>query len=151
MKRQIAFVFATWFGCGRVPLAPGTAGTLGAIPLYLALRSSGPIVVLLVAAALAIVGVWAAGEVVVTTGQQDPQIVVIDEVVGVLVTLAACGPSWTSIAVGFVLFRIFDQWKPWPARALESLHGGFGVVMDDVAAGVWGAVVLGALRHGGLP
>lgn len=142
MKKALAYVLATWFGCGLVPLAPGTAGTLGAIPLYLAVRSYGPLVVLLVAAALAVIGVWAADQVVVHTAQRDPQIVVIDEVVGVLVTLAASTMSWTSIAFGFVLFRIFDQWKPWPARALEALPGGLGVVMDDVAAGVWGAAVL---------
>jgi phosphatidylglycerophosphatase A len=151
VKRRIATILATWFGCGLVPLAPGTAGTVGAIPLYLVLRPHGPWVVLLAAAALAVVGIWAAGEVIVTTGEIDPQIVVIDEVVGVLVTFAACGPSWTNVAAGFVLFRIFDQWKPWPARNLESLHGGFGVVMDDVAAGVWGAAVIGAMRQAGLP
>jgi phosphatidylglycerophosphatase A len=142
VKKGLAYVLATWFGCGLVPLAPGTAGTLGAIPLYLAIRPGGPVVVLLVASALAVVGVWAAGHVVRHTGESDPQIVVIDEVVGVLVTLAASTPAWTSVVLGFVLFRIFDQWKPWPARALESLPGGLGVVMDDVAAGIWGAAVL---------
>jgi len=142
MKRGIAYVLATWFGCGLVPLAPGTAGTLGAIPLYLVIRSGGPLAVLFVASILAIVGVWAADQVIARTGQKDPQTVVIDEVVGVLITLAASTPTWTSVIFGFVLFRIFDQWKPWPARALESLPGGFGVVMDDVAAGVWGAAVL---------
>jgi phosphatidylglycerophosphatase A len=142
VKRGLAYVLGTWFGCGLVPIAPGTAGTLGAIPLYLAIRSGGPLVVLAVAAALALVGVWAAGQIVRHTGQSDPQIVVIDEVVGVLVTLAASTGTWTSLVIGFVLFRIFDQWKPWPARALESLPGGLGVVMDDVAAGIWGAAVL---------
>ena len=151
MKRSVAFVLATWFGCGRVPLAPGTAGTLGAIPLYLVLRPHGPVVVLGAAAVLAAVGVWAAQEVIATTRLHDPQIVVIDEVVGVLVTLAASTPTWTSLAAGVVLFRVFDQWKPWPARSLESLHGGWGVMMDDVAAGIWGAAVLGLLRRAGLP
>lgn len=146
MKRHLAYVLATWFGCGRVPIAPGTAGTLGAIPLYLLLRPGGVPVVVGVATVLALVGVWAADHVIAKTGQKDPQIVVIDEVVGVLVTLAASGPTWTSVALGFVLFRVFDQCKPWPARWLESLRGGWGVVMDDVAAGVWGAAVLGALR-----
>jgi len=146
VRRSIAFLVATWFGCGRVPIAPGTAGTLGAVPLYLALRPKGPIAVLGVAAALAAVGVWAANEVVDSTGQTDPQIVVIDEVVGVLVTLAASPPTWLGLAAGVVLFRIFDQWKPWPARRLESLRGGWGVVMDDVAAGVWGAAVLVLVR-----
>jgi phosphatidylglycerophosphatase A len=151
MKRRIAFVLATWFGCGYVPIAPGTAGTLGAIPLYLALRPFGPVAVLAAAALLTVVAVWAASEVVIAKVEPDPQIVVIDEVVGVLVTLAASAPTWTSLAAGVVLFRIFDQWKPWPARSLESLHGGMGVVMDDVAAGVWGAAVLGLARSAGLP
>jgi phosphatidylglycerophosphatase A len=151
VKRRLAYVLATWFGCGFVPLAPGTAGTLAAVPLYLALRPGGPLAVLGVAGLLTAVGVWAASEVCVATGEDDPQIVVIDEVVGVLVTLAAAAPTWTSLVAGVVLFRVFDQWKPWPARQLESLHGGMGVVMDDVAAGVWGAAVLGLARFGGLP
>ncbi len=151
MKQHLAYVLATWFGCGRVPLAPGTAGTLGAIPLYLVLRPSGPAVVLGVAMLLAVVGVWAADHVIARSGQRDPQIIVIDEVVGVLVTLAASAPTWTNLAAGFFLFRVFDQCKPWPARSLESLRGGWGVVMDDVAAGVWGAAALGVLRAWGLP
>lgn len=148
MKRGLAYVLATWFGCGLVPLAPGTAGTLGAIPLFLVLRSSGPICVLFVASILAIVGIWASGHVIAKTGQKDPQIIVIDEVVGVLVTLAASAPTWSSLILGVVLFRIFDQWKPWPARSLEALPGGLGVVMDDVAAGVWGAVFLVVITAG---
>jgi phosphatidylglycerophosphatase A len=150
MKRRIAYVLATWFGCGRVPIAPGTAGTLGAIPLYLVLRPRGPVVVLGVAALLGLVGVWAAGHVIAKTRQTDPQIVVIDEVAGVLVTLAASAPTWKSLVLGVVLFRIFDQWKPWPARSLESLHGGWGVVMDDIAAGAWGAAVLLVMAKAGL-
>ena len=151
MSRRVAYVLATWFGCGLVPIAPGTAGTLGAVPLYLLLRPFGPAVVLSVAAVLAAIGIWASKHVIATTRQKDPQIIVIDEVVGVLVTLAASAPAWTSVALGVVLFRIFDQWKPWPARSLESLHGGWGVVMDDVAAGVWGAAVLFVLREAGFP
>ena len=148
--RRFAHVLATWFGCGHVPLAPGTAGTLGAVPLFLLLRPHGPLVVLGVAAVLAVVGGWAANHVIATTHQKDPQIVVIDEVVGVLVTLAASAPTWTSLALGVILFRLFDQWKPWPARGLESLHGGLGVVMDDVAAGAWGVVTLLLLRALGI-
>lgn len=150
MKR-IAWLLATWFGCGHVPLAPGTAGTLGAVPLYLVLRPHGPLAVLGAAAALGVVGVWASNHVIAKTKLTDPQVIVIDEVVGVLVTLSVSAPTWKSLVLGVVLFRIFDQWKPWPARRLESLHGGYGVVMDDVAAGVWGAAVLAILRSGGLP
>jgi phosphatidylglycerophosphatase A len=149
--RRLAWVLATWFGCGKVPLAPGTAGTLGAVPLYLAIRSYGPLVVLGVALVVSIVGVWAADHVIDATKEKDPQVVVIDEVAGVLVTLAACAPSAWSVVLGVVLFRIFDQWKPWPARSLESLSGGCGVVMDDIAAGAWGAAVVLASRSAGLP
>jgi phosphatidylglycerophosphatase A len=144
MKRRIAYVLAIWFGCGLVPLAPGLAGTLGAVPLYLVLRPHGPLVVLAAAALLTVTGVWASGYVIQKTGQKDPQIIVIDEVAGVLITLAASSPAWTSVLAGFVVFRIFDQWKPWPARSFESLPRGWGVMMDDVAAGVWGAAVLGS-------
>lgn len=143
-----AHVLAVWFGCGHVPWAPGTAGTVGAIPLYLLIRAGGPVVVLAVAVLLLFVGVWAASKVAARTGLHDPQIVVIDEVVGVLITLAFAPPSWTGIACGFVLFRVFDQTKPWPARLAENkLGGGWGIVLDDVAAGVWGALAMLALRR----
>jgi phosphatidylglycerophosphatase A len=152
MRKRLAHVLATWFGCGHVPYAPGTAGTLGAVPLYLVLRPHGPFAVLATAAILGAIGVWAANDVIASTGQKDPQIVVIDEVVGVLVTLSASRPTWTSLALGVVAFRVFDQWKPWPARTFEKrLPGGWGVVMDDVAAGAWGALLLAALRRAGLP
>jgi phosphatidylglycerophosphatase A len=146
MKTDLAYLLATWFGCGRVPIAPGTAGTLGALPLFLVVRPHGPWAVLAAAAVLGLVGVWAANEVIAASREKDPQIVVIDEVAGVLVTLAVSAPTWTSVALGVVLFRVFDQCKPWPARALESLRGGWGVVMDDIAAGVWGAAVLVLLQ-----
>ena len=151
MNRRLAYVLATWFGCGLVPRAPGLAGTLGALPLYLLLRGGGPVRVLGAALVLAGLGIWASGPVIVATRKKDPQIIVIDEVVGVLITLAASAPTWSSVVAGVVLFRIFDQWKPWPARSLESLRDGWGVVMDDVAAGVWGAAALLAARKAGLP
>jgi phosphatidylglycerophosphatase A len=151
VRRRVAYVLATWFGCGFVPLAPGTAGTIGAVPLYLLLRPWGPGVVLVAATILALAGVWAAGPVILDRRQPDPQIVVIDEVAGVLITLSVSAPTWRSVLLGLVLFRLFDQVKPWPARALESLRGGWGVVMDDVAAGAWGAAVLLLARAAGLP
>jgi inositol phosphorylceramide synthase catalytic subunit len=151
IKQRVAWVLALWFGCGRVPIAPGTAGTFGAIPLYLILRPFGYGWVLVVALVVTLVGVWAANWVVRSTGNKDPQIVVIDEVAGVLVTLAASSPTWLSLGIGVLLFRIYDQFKPWPARMFEKrLPEGWGVVMDDVAAGVWGAVTLLALRGAGI-
>ena len=146
-RTRVAYVLGTWFGCGFFPKAPGTAGTLGAIPLYLLLRAHGPWVVLSVALVLTVVGIWAADIVAKHSGLKDPQLVVIDEVAGVLCTLAAAPLTWTGLIVGVVLFRVFDQWKPWPARAAERrLPGGYGIVLDDIAAGAWGAVVLVCLR-----
>lgn len=121
---------------------PGTWGTLGAVPLYLLLAPGGPLLVALAALVITLVGVWAATEVVRKTGLEDPQIVCIDEVAGVLITLVATPAHWKGIVAAVVLFRIFDQWKPWPARWAERLREGWGVVMDDVFAGLWGALVL---------
>ena len=149
-RERLAHVLAVWFGCGHVPYAPGTAGTLGAVPLYLLIRPLGPLCVLVAAAAVTAVGVWAAGIVERRLGSKDPQIVCIDEVAGVLLTWVAAPPTWTGLAAGFVLFRIFDQWKPWPARLAERLPGGQGVMADDVVAGAWGLVVLFAARKLGL-
>jgi phosphatidylglycerophosphatase A len=147
MKYRLAYVLAIWFGCGRFPKAPGTAGTVGAIPLYLALRHIGGLPAVAIAAVLVtFIGVWAANQVVRNTGLKDPQIVCIDEVAGVLITWLAAPDHWIGLVAGFVLFRVFDQFKPWPARAAEHLPEGWGVMMDDVAAGIWGAGCLLAGR-----
>ena len=146
-RTRIAYILGTWFGCGYVPYAPGTAGTLGAIPLYLLLRPHGIYAVLGAAFVLTVVGIWAADIVAKDSGLKDPQLVVIDEVAGVLCTLAVAPPTWAGLIVGVVLFRIFDQFKPWPARAAErKLPGGYGIVLDDIAAGAWGAAVIEGLR-----
>ena len=96
----MASVLATWFGCGYSPVAPGTVGTLAAIPLYLAIREAGPFAVLGVSLAIFIVGVWAAGVVARETKLDDPQTVVIDEVAGVLIALSVARPTWPSVIVG---------------------------------------------------
>jgi phosphatidylglycerophosphatase A len=151
MTYRLAYLLAIWFGCGRVPRAPGTAGTLGALPLYLAaVHLGGPLAVAAAALLVGAVGVWSATQVVRKLGAKDPQIVCIDEVAGVLVTLAAAPATWPGVLAGVVLFRIFDQCKPPPARAAERLPEGWGVVMDDVAAGLWGAAVLVAARAAGV-
>jgi phosphatidylglycerophosphatase A len=146
MRERLAHVLAVWFGCGHIPVAPGTAGTLGAIPLYLLIRPAGTWAVAVAAVALTVVGVWAAGVVEARLGAKDPQIVVIDEVAGVFVTWLAAPPTWAGLAVGVVLFRVFDILKPWPARAAERRGGGVGIVLDDLVAGAWGAGLLGAAR-----
>jgi phosphatidylglycerophosphatase A len=147
---RLAHVLAVWFGCGHLP-APGTCGTLGAIPLYLLVRPHGAWAVAGCAAVLTGVGIWAADRVARRLGTKDPQIICIDEVAGVFVTFIAAPRTTMALVVGVVLFRIFDQFKPWPARLAERrLPGGFGVVLDDVAAGLWGATALGLAHRAGL-
>jgi len=146
MKYRLAYWLAIWFGCGRFPKMPGTAGTVGAVPLYLLLARGGPLAVAAGALVVTAVGVWAATQVVRATGLKDPQIVCIDEAAGVLITLTAAPYSWKGVLASVVLFRIFDQWKPWPARGAEKWREGWGVVMDDVFAGLWGVVVVLAVR-----
>ena len=142
----LAETLATWFGCGYAPKAPGTAGTLGGLavawPLAQYLHFT-PWCFAALAALVTPVGIWAAQQVINSTGNSDPQKVVIDEVLGVWVTLAGA-PHLNAAAwfLAFALFRIFDITKPWPVRNLEKLHGGTGVIVDDLAAGVYAAVVM---------
>ena len=119
-------------------------GTLGALPLYwLLMREGGRPAVLVAAAVITLVGVWAASVVARELRLKDPQVVVIDEVAGMLVTMAPVATfSWRLTLVGFLLFRLLDSWKPWPIRRFEALPSGFGIVMDDVAAGLVGAAAI---------
>lgn len=146
MTDRLAWCIATWFGCGLAPVAPGTAGSLGGwLAAVAAAAWFGWGRAELVGATLLLLGpaVWAAGRVAKIAGHHDPQRVVVDEVAGVWLTL--CGATvynWKSAVLAFGLFRLFDIWKPFPARPLESLPGGLGIVADDLAAGVWAALVL---------
>jgi phosphatidylglycerophosphatase A len=144
-----AWVFSLWFGCGLVPRAPGTAGTVGALPLYWLARTQGLSGVAVAAATMTAAGIWASSRVAKLSGLKDPQFVCVDEVAGVLVTWLGAPPGWKGTIAGLVLFRILDWAKPFPARACERLPGGFGIVIDDVAAGIWGALLLFALRSRG--
>lgn len=144
---KVAWAIATWFGCGLVPKAPGTAGTLGAVPLYLLAIRGGRTGVALTAIAVTLAGVWAASVVARELHKKDPQLVVVDEVAGLLVTmLPVTVPTWRSVAIGFVLFRLLDVVKPWPVRRLESLPAGWGIVLDDVGAGALGALIMIGLQ-----
>lgn len=146
-RSALARAAATWFGCGFAPWAPGTAGTLGAVPLYLLVARGGRAAVAATALAVGLLGVWSASVVARELREEDPQRVVIDEVAGFLFTmLAVARPTWLDVLVGFVLFRALDAAKPWPIRAFERLPGGWGIVLDDVAAGLLGALVFWAGR-----
>ncbi len=147
-SEKLAHVLGVWFGCGHFPGAPGTAGTVGAIPLYLLLRPHGLWPVAMAAVVVSAVGTWASSIESRVLKTKDPQIVCIDEVAGVLVTWLAAPVGWKGTLAGFVLFRLFDQLKPWPARWAErTLPSGWGVMFDDVFAGLWGAAVLLAATH----
>ena len=149
-RHRVAYALATWFGCGYVPFAPGTAGTLGAVPLYLLARVFGAGGVLVAAIVVAAVGVWSSSVVCATTGRKDPQLVVIDEVAGVLFVLAACPPTLPAVLTALVAFRLFDVLKPWPAHVAERvLPSGWGVMFDDVFAGAWGAAAITLLAGTG--
>jgi len=141
---------ASWGGCGYFPRGPGTAGSLGGLAVaWLLVHAAGWPAPALGLAALALLGpaVWAAGKASEYWQGKDPQQVVVDEVLGQWLTLAAAPAGvWRYWIAGFVLFRAFDIWKPFPARAAEKLPAGWGIVADDLVAGAYGAVVLAALR-----
>jgi phosphatidylglycerophosphatase A len=142
----LARLIGTWFGCGYAPKAPGTAGSLGGIAIAWVLHTYAGVSAIGMAwlsVALSLPGIWAADMVAREIGRKDPQIVVVDEVVGQWMTLAgATALNWKSWLLAFALFRLFDIWKPPPVRQLERLPGGVGIVADDAMAGVYGALVL---------
>ena len=141
---------ATLFYTGYAPVAPATVGSaLVAVGYYIFAPSLGVVEWLAVLTAVFFIGVYAA-EVMEREWGKDPAPVVVDEAVGYLVTVAFLPHSATVAIAGFVLFRIFDIAKPPPARRLESLPGGWGVVMDDVAAGVYGNLLLHLAVFSGL-
>ena len=144
--RALAVLIATGVYVGYIPFAPGTAGSLLGLILVAAARSVslwGLEVVCLVAAVL--IGVWSAGVAERHFQRKDPGPIVIDEVVGMGITLLGIPVSWPGMVVGFVAFRFFDVVKPFPARAAERLPGGWGVVIDDVVAALYGNIVVRVL------
>jgi phosphatidylglycerophosphatase A len=143
---RFARLLATWFYLGYAPKAPGTAGSLGALAIAWLLvyyTSFPPWSFAVLAAVLLLPAIWSADVTARETGQKDPQIVVVDEVVGQWLTLAGAirlnAKSWI---IALILFRAFDMVKPSPVRQLERIPGGAGIVLDDVMAGVYAALVL---------
>ncbi len=143
MKR-LAVWLATSGGLGYAPVAPGTVGSAAGLLVYfLTSHWSLPAQVAL-AGGVTLVGVWASGIAAEHFGRPDPSPVVIDEVAGQLVTLLGTGAGWKGALAGFFLFRALDIIKPWPANRLEALHGGVGIVADDIMAAVYGCAILHA-------
>lgn len=143
---RLAMALATWFGCGYWPWGPGTVGSLAGLLIAILLSiylGTGRLVLLLLTLALLAPAIWASSRAARLLQRPDPRIVVIDEVLGQWVTLlGATAFVAKSFIAAFVLFRIFDIWKPWPVHRLEKLPEGFGIVADDLAAGLLGALIL---------
>jgi phosphatidylglycerophosphatase A len=173
---QVAYWIATVLGAGYLPVAPGSCGSLAGVVIYAAVSFGIPIkafafgaanspgvtaggralgvsiIGAAIAVALALIGVWAANRVVAFSGKKDPQFVVIDETSGqFLALLLALAPvNWKYLLLGFILFRVFDIWKPFPVRQAESLRAGWGIMADDWVAGVYAALGLWLARAAGL-
>ncbi len=150
-----ASLTATFFGIGYLKPGPGTWGSLSTVVLWWALTRLTPInlqtltAVAIVAIVVAI-GIPAATCVSRVSAKKDPQFVVIDEVAGQLIALIAAPVTWKSLLAGFILFRGFDIVKPPPVRQLERLPEGSGIVLDDVAAGLYALAIMQLLLHFGL-
>jgi len=130
--------FASFGYVGFAPVAPGTVGAAAAVPFFLLLRRAGSAwIEIAVCAAMVAAGAWSAKRTEAALGVEDPGPVVIDEVVGMFVSLLFLPATWPVIAAAFLAFRVFDIVKPWPAGRLEHVPGGWGVMADDVMAGVY--------------
>lgn len=145
MKRTLDFLaraVATAFGAGLSPVAPGTAGSAVGVLLFWPLAARHWSWQLAACVAVTLLGIAAAGRVARSVGLEDPGLVVVDEVAGQWLTLVALPFTPAVVLAGFLLFRVMDVVKPWPARALEDLPGGFGIMADDIAAGVYAHLAL---------
>jgi phosphatidylglycerophosphatase A len=151
--RDPVVLLATWFGAGLMPFASGSWGSLAALPfawimLVVAGPTLGPWVLGAAALIVFLIGVKVSDIYCRRSGISDPGAIVIDEVAAQWLTLVVAPPSLVSFAIGFFLFRLFDVIKPWPANwADRSVEGGFGVMLDDVFAGVYAALVLWGVQR----
>ena len=143
---RLAWLIATGFGSGLSPVAPGTAGSLAALGIYLLLPIPGDSALLYSLILIGFVlGIWATGR-LVTPEEKDPGRAVWDEFVGLWVTCLLLPKTWIWMTAAFLCFRALDIAKPWPARRLERLPGGLGIMADDLLVGIYGAAILNAIR-----
>ena len=144
----LIMIIATGFYSGYLPKAPGTWGSLVGLLLFFLLHSLSLPVYLAVTAGLFVVGSFAAGEAEKILDNRDPGVVVIDEIVGIMITMIAVPATPLTMALGFVLFRIFDIVKPFPVNFFDQkFHGGLGIMLDDVMAGIYSLIILQLLLH----
>ena len=141
--RRLVHFLAFGFGSGKLPVAPGTFGTLVGIPAYLLLQPLATYIYVAVVAGLFGIGVWLCHVTEQDLGVHDHPGIVWDEIVGYLITMFMAPAGWVWMAAGFLLFRLFDIWKPFPIRQIERrIQGGFGNMLDDALAAVYAWVVL---------
>lgn len=147
----MAFAVASVFGAGYAPVASGTVGSfVAAVAIWLLPLS--PLRIAVALAAVIVIGMWAGSRVERVLGRKDPGVIVIDEVAGMLLSVVLLPRTLPVLATAFVLFRIFDVWKPFPARESQALTGGMGVMVDDLIAGLYTLVlVMGARALFGVP
>lgn len=138
------------FGSGLAKKAPGTFGTVAAIPLYLVLAQTGMTAYSVATIAATVAGIWICGIAAEKLGEHDYGGIVWDEIAGYLITMWLAPYSWQTVIAGFILFRIFDIIKPWPIKWIDQkVQGGFGIMLDDVLAAVFaGALLLLSVRLG---
>jgi phosphatidylglycerophosphatase A len=148
---MIATMTATLFGLGRAPFAPGTLASIVALPIAWGVMAlGGPIALFSLGLLVAGLGIWASDVYAKESGEHDPSECVIDEVAGQLLACALAPLSLFGFALAFVLFRLYDISKLWPVSAAERLDGGFGIVLDDVVAGILAGGIVAVLAATGL-
>lgn len=136
---------ALGFGSGLAPKAPGTFGTLAGIPVFLLAASLMPVAYISLVLLMSITGIYICGKAAKDAGVHDHGAIVWDEIVGFMITMFLIPISWQSLLLGFILFRLFDIFKPWPISYLDKhCHGGFGIMIDDIVAGIaaWACMML---------
>ena len=142
LKQRIQFL-ALGFGSGLAPKAPGTFGTLAAVPLFLLLALLTPLFYLIAIIVMSIAGVYICGKAADDLGVHDHPAIVWDEFVGYFITMFMIPVSWQSVLVGFLLFRLFDIFKPWPISYIDkNMSGGLGIMFDDILAGLFSLVIM---------
>jgi phosphatidylglycerophosphatase A len=150
LNEKLIKLLATGFGSGLSPFAPGTMGTLvGVVICFLCLPLPWPMRLLIVIA-LSALSIYVAGQAEIIYQKKDDQRIVIDEIIGLQITMLPVAINVLHLCAGFVLFRVFDILKPFPINNLQRLPGGWGVVADDVLAGIYAAVIMFTLNYAGV-
>ena len=162
-SHKLSWIIATWFGSGLLPKAPGTWGSLAAFPFaYIISVYTCPYALILGTVALFFIGIWASEKVEESVQIEDPGFIVVDEVVGQWIALLPLPFLYSFLnsdsfhlyfaviaAVAFIAFRIFDIWKPWPVNYVDkNVHGGYGIMLDDVIAGMYALIITSAMTAG---